>query len=316
MDQLRDDSRKQLKPDPKNLDVRVRVGWVKGLNRLYFLYEASDDYWDFSQPGLHNDTFEIVVDGDASGGPLIDKGHKEFWTPGRVGDSAAAPDDRITEDEAHWAIHGVHAQNYHIFTPAVGKDWCMVWGVATWIKELPWSNAAYSFNFKPGESGKLVLEFWITPFDYAGPEGPQRAVESVLRENKIIGLGLAVIDYDDVKASGNNGFWNLSTKHTMYGHASELCAFKLMPVEASLQPKLAAQWTWKVVDMDRRLVAFKDLSVGSAKAWQWDFGDGAQSSEQNPEHTYAKPGNYVVILDVSGPDGTSRRSKVWDVQLR
>src|SRR3977135_3618033 len=39
-DQLVDDSHKHQKPDPKTLDVRVRVGWVKGLNRLYFLYEA------------------------------------------------------------------------------------------------------------------------------------------------------------------------------------------------------------------------------------------------------------------------------------
>src|SRR5688572_21502381 len=77
-DQLWDDSKKNPAPDSKTLDVRVRVGWVKGLNRLYFLYEAYDNYWDFSLPGLHNDTFEIVVDGDASGGPLIDKGHKEF----------------------------------------------------------------------------------------------------------------------------------------------------------------------------------------------------------------------------------------------
>ena len=64
-DQLWDDSKKHPAPDPKTLDVRVRIGWVKGLNRLYFLYEAYDDYWDFALPGLHNDTFEIAVDGDA-----------------------------------------------------------------------------------------------------------------------------------------------------------------------------------------------------------------------------------------------------------
>jgi hypothetical protein len=315
-DQLRDDTKKHAAPDPKTLDVRVRVGWVKGLNRLYFLYEAYDDYWDFARPDLHNDTFEVVVDGDASGGPLIDKGHEEFWTPERVGESAATPDDRISVDQAHWSIHGVQAQNYHIFTPAVNKDWCMAWGAPTWIKEFPWANAACKFNFKPGEPGRLVLEFWITPFDYAGPEGPQRAVESLLTEGKIIGLAWAVIDYDDVNAKGSNGFWNLSPKHTMYGNASELCAFKLMPLEPALQPKLAAQWTWQVVDMDRRLVAFKDLSVGTVTTWKWDFGDGATSTEQHPEHTYAKPGNYVVILDVSGPAGSSRRSKVWDVQLK
>jgi len=316
-DQIWDDSRKHPAPDPATLDVRVRVGWAKGLNRLYFLYEASDNYWDFAGPGLRNDTFEIVVDGDASGGPLIDKGHKEFWKPERVGESAAAPDDRISADEANWAIHGVHAQNYHIFTPHVDKDWCMAWGAPTWTKEFPWSNAAQKFSFKPGEPGKYVLEFWVTPFDYAGPEGPERAVESVLRENKIIGLAWAIIDYDDASARGNNGFWNLSPQHTMYGHASQLCAFRLMPLEPSLQPALAAQWSWSVVDMDRRLVAFKDESVGDIASWTWDFGDGASSTEQHPQHAYAKPGNYVVILDVTDATGaTSRRSKVWDVQLR
>ncbi len=102
----------------------------------------------------------------------------------------------------------------------------------------------------------------------------------------------------------------------MYGNASELCAFRLMPLEPALQKKLEAQWTFKVVDMDRRLVAFKDVSVGKINTWQWDFGDGATSNEQHPQHVYAKPGNYVVVLDVAGPDGTSRRSKVWDVQLK
>src|SRR4051812_919130 len=52
------------KVDPKDLDVRVRVGWVKGMNRLYVLYEAYDNYWDFSRKDLHNDIFELVVDGD------------------------------------------------------------------------------------------------------------------------------------------------------------------------------------------------------------------------------------------------------------
>jgi hypothetical protein len=316
MDQFVDDTGKHPKPDPKNLDVRIRVGWVKGLNRLYFLYEAYDDYWDFARPDLHNDTFEIVVDGDASGGPLIDKGHREFWTPEQVGTVAAMPDDRISVDEAHWAIHGVHAQNYHIFTPAEGKDWCMAWTSATWIKELPWANAACAYNFKPGESGKLVLEFWITPFDYAGPEGPQRAVESVLHENKILGLSFAVIDYDDVGKRGTNGFWNLSRHHTMYGNASELCAFKLMPIEPQFRKPIEAQWTWQVVDMDRRLVAFKDLSVGKITSWKWDFGDGETSTEQNPIHQYKQPGNLVVVLEIEGPDGKSRRSKVWDVQLK
>jgi hypothetical protein len=310
-DQLVNDSKTPPAAGAKSLSVRVKVGWVKGLNRLYFLYEAEDDYWDFADPGLHNDTFELMVDGDASGGPFIGRDQARFWTPEHTG--AAAPSDaRISDDAFHWAVHGVHAQNYHIMTPAVDKDWAMAWGSATWVKDFPWANSAQSFHFKPGESGKYVLEFWITPFDYAGPEGPQRAVESVLTENKIIGLSWIVIDYD---GPSPRGFWMLSPKRQAFGHASELCAFRLMPMEPSLQPKLAAQWSWKVVDMDRRLVAFKDLSVGTVTAWKWDFGDGTTSTEQNPLHTYAKPDRYVVILDVTGPAGTARHSKIWDVQL-
>jgi PKD domain len=315
-DQLHDDTNKYPRPDKRTLDVKVRVGWVKGLNRLYFLYEAEDDYWDFALPGLHNDTFEVVVDGDASGGPLIDKGHKELWVPEEVGTAAATPDERISTPEAHWAVHGVHAQNYHIFTPARNKDWALAWGAPSWIKELPWANAAYSYDFEPGGHGKLTLEFWITPFDYAGPEGPQRAVESVLRENKIIGMSWAVIDYDDVNATTYNGFWNLSPAHTMYGNASELCAFRLMPLEAKFKQPIAAQWSYSVVDMNRRLVAFEDLSSGQVDSWHWDFGDHSSSDEQFPLHHYEKPGNYVVVLDVKGPAGSARRSKVWDVQLR
>lgn len=316
-DQLVDATGHHAKPDLKDLDVRIRVGWVKGLNRLYFLYEASDDYWDFSQRGLHNDIFEVIVDGDSSGGPLADRAHKELWEPSLVGAPASEPDARIPDSEAHWAIHGVHAQNYHIFTPALDKDWCMAWGSATWVKELPWSNAACSHALKPGEAGRLVLEFWLTPFDYAGPEGPQRAAESVLREGKIVGLGLAAIDYDNPDSREKDGFWILSRKPHLYGLASELCAFRLMPLEPSLRKPVEAQWSWKRVDPDRRLVAFTDRSTGPVTSWQWDFGDGETSKEQNPLHEYREArGNYVVTLEVSGPAGKARRTKVWDAQFR
>jgi hypothetical protein len=302
-DQLADDNGKHQWMDPSTPKVRVKVGWVKGLNRLYFLYEADDDYWDFADPGLHNDTFELVVDGDLSGGPLIER-----FSPAKP---------FLGEWETYFTLQGTHAQNYHIFTPAEGKDWCMVWGPAQWLKQLPYANAAYNYHFRPGEPGHLVLEFWITPFDYAGAEGSSRAVESVLKENKLIGMSFALIDYDDVHSGDtNNGFWNLSRHHTMYGQADQLCLFKLMPLEPQFVRPIEAQWSFQVVDMDRRLVAFKDLSVGEIKSWHWDFGDGETSMEPNPIHTYKNANHYVVVLDVEGLAGKSRRSKVWDVAVK
>ena len=126
--------------------------------------------------------------------------HRDVWTQQAVGDMSKL-DPRIGSSRRVLCPAGErHAQNYHIFTPAKDKDWTMDWGCAQYTKELPYANHALKYNFKPGEPGKLVLEFYITPFDYAGCEGPERAVESVLTENKIIGLGWAVLDYDDVNS--------------------------------------------------------------------------------------------------------------------
>ena len=298
------DTQHNLKHDPKDLDVRVRVGWVKGLNRLYFLYDAYDNYWDFSRLDLHNDMFELVVNADLSGGPFIKDLH---------------PAREIDPWAIYRAVQGVHAQNWHIFTPPGDKDWVMVWGCQQpWIRELPYANAAYSYNFKPGESGRLTLEFYITPFDYASCDGPEHSVEARLTENKLIGMSWAVKDYDDDQSSTSEprAFWNLSSSVMMYGDASHLVQFRLMPIEPNLRKPVEAQFSLKIVDQDLRVVAFKDLSYGRITSWKWDFGDGTSSAEQHPVHTYPKGGEYIVTLSVEGPEGKARRAKVWDVVLK
>jgi PKD repeat protein len=51
-------------------------------------------------------------------------------------------------------------------------------------------------------------------------------------------------------------------------------------------------------------VEFRDLSTNHPVSWQWDFGDGTNSTGQNPTHTYAN-GNYSVNLTVTNAAGTS-----------
>ena len=190
----------------------------------------------------------------------------------------------------------------------------MVWGSQPWVKDLPYANAASKYNFKPGESGKLVLEFFITPFDYAPPDR-SRAVPSKLTEGKVIGMSWAVLDYDDVHAERYSAFWNLSHKTEMYGNASDLVAFRLMPIEKSLRKPIEADWSFQVVSVEDRRVAFRDRSFGNITSWHWTFGDGESTHEQHPIHRYNQGGEFVVTLIVEGPEGQSRRSKVWDVTL-
>jgi hypothetical protein len=48
----------------------------------------------------------------------------------------------------------------------------------------------------------------------------------------------------------------------MYGQANYLPEFRLMPLEPGLRKPFDAHWTFKVVDPNRRLVAFHDDSEG------------------------------------------------------
>jgi PKD repeat protein len=53
--------------------------------------------------------------------------------------------------------------------------------------------------------------------------------------------------------------------------------------------------------------AFTDKSTdnGTIVGWQWSFGDAATSTLQNPTHTYAAAGTYLVSMTVTDNDGSS-----------
>jgi PKD repeat protein len=52
------------------------------------------------------------------------------------------------------------------------------------------------------------------------------------------------------------------------------------------------------------VVRFTDTSTGEGiRGYEWDFGDGSTSAEQNPVHVYTSSGTYRVVLSVSGEGG-------------
>jgi PKD repeat protein len=58
------------------------------------------------------------------------------------------------------------------------------------------------------------------------------------------------------------------------------------------------------------LVSFTDSSLGSLPmTYQWSFGDGATSTDQNPTHSYIQRGTYTVSLTVTNQYGTSTATK-------
>jgi uncharacterized repeat protein (TIGR03803 family) len=55
-------------------------------------------------------------------------------------------------------------------------------------------------------------------------------------------------------------------------------------------------------------VKFTNESTGVITSWLWNFGDGATSTDENPEHTYNSPKTYTANLTVYGPGGTSSKT--------
>jgi len=60
-------------------------------------------------------------------------------------------------------------------------------------------------------------------------------------------------------------------------------------------------------------VQFSDLSVNDPTAWEWVFGDGTTSLEQNPSHTFLESRDFQVQLNVTNSQGSSSVIKVISV---
>lgn len=62
-------------------------------------------------------------------------------------------------------------------------------------------------------------------------------------------------------------------------------------------------------------VQFLDLSE-NAMGWNWNFGDGTNSIQQNPIHTYCVAGNYLVNLTSTNEDGIDSKIALIVVQVK
>ncbi len=81
------------------------------------------------------------------------------------------------------------------------------------------------------------------------------------------------------------------------------------PIGPNPPPPPVAGLDWTFTDSGCATpVKFTDISTPAYApivAWEWHFGDGASSVEQNPEHIYRAPGEYGVVLIVIDENGLS-----------
>ena len=57
-------------------------------------------------------------------------------------------------------------------------------------------------------------------------------------------------------------------------------------------------------------VNFTDKSLNNPTSWQWDFGDGGNSTQANPTHTYNTDGSHTISLTVSNEFGSDTKQEL------
>ncbi len=62
-------------------------------------------------------------------------------------------------------------------------------------------------------------------------------------------------------------------------------------------------------------VQFTDASTNTPTSWLWSFGDGSTSTTQNPLHTFATAGTYLVTLQATNGSGTSPVSPAQSITV-
>lgn len=62
-------------------------------------------------------------------------------------------------------------------------------------------------------------------------------------------------------------------------------------------------------------VAFAAIVPGPVDTFAWTFGDGTESDQPAPAHTYARPGRYDVAVSVAGAGGTATAARAAFVEV-
>lgn len=81
------------------------------------------------------------------------------------------------------------------------------------------------------------------------------------------------------------------------------------PFQVTVAPKPDAEASYHNIMLN---VSFYDFS-SNATSWYWNFGDGLNSTLENPTHTYASAGTYTVILTASDSCGSDNDTLIITV---
>ena len=292
--------------DQNELDIEINQ-WPGCDEHLYFV----------NQPGSVDTHPEKVSYGVFSSNPhLNDKNivYSIEWTPDYVYYSAIAEDGTIIQDWTYSNPEGI---------PSINSTICM--------DLLPLAGSYYPAS---GNAAEVVLQsFTYTPYESSWKEQTVQKPVSDFSSNVISGTTPLKVAFTD-RSTGTPTSWNwnfgdgtsskeknpthtysiagpYTVKLTVSNAAGSNTATKTNYISAGVtaQKPVVNFWGTPRSGNAPLSVTFKDITTGAPTTWNWDFGDGTSSTEQNPTHVYSAAGNYIIKLTASNAAGSTVLSK-------
>lgn len=114
------------------------------------------------------------------------------------------------------------------------------------------------------------------------------------------GDGTGSEEKDPVHRFPESGAYDITlTVETSNGCTSTTTQLIIVKVDDGTNgPRCQSMFYFNQINDRRSTFQFIDKSLGEVLGWNWSFGDGNYSREQNPIHTYENPGTYLVTLTV------------------
>jgi PKD repeat protein len=258
-------------------------------------YEGTTDAYirEASATASHGLETTLQVDGSEPSGSVTDMNIVLGWDIGSI------PTDAIVQD-ASISLQVSNASN--------GSYQCHALLTAWTQSQVTWNEASTGVSWgAPGASSAADRGSDVLCTVSASATGPLNV--------SFTPAGLALVQ-SWVNNPGSNYGMVIADPNTSDGadfHSSESST-------AMSRPKLSVTYRVPVTPTNEDPVAglsyscteldcsFTDTSSdndGSVVAWDWDFGDGNSSTEQNPAHSYAAEGDYTVSLTVTDDDGAT-----------
>jgi beta propeller repeat protein len=273
---------------------------IKGSRLVWSEYQDWTNYWIYLQDILTGDVQLITPDGNDHTYPDVD-GTRVVWLES---DQVYLNDTAVSSSETPVTANGntkdgirISADRivWHELNPAVSSDEIYMFTIGT-AETCPVAD----FTISPSKTGALPLTVQFTNTSTPGTRGISYwrwefgdGNTSTL-ENP--GFTYNIAGNYDVRLTVNNPYCRnetpVSNSYKISVGAAPVASF-ITNVSSGIIPMP---------------VAFNDTSV-AAGAWNWSFGDGSYSDQQNVTHSYAVGGTYTAVLNASNTYGYALAQK-------